>query len=166
VAAKTQVSLEDYLGTSFQPDCDYLDGELVERNVGQRRHSKVQRTLLSLFHRPTATVPLYAFPELRLKLATRRYRVADLVAFAGQEPAEEIPSSPPLVAIEILSPDDRFREIHEKLADYRAWGVPHVWFVDPYERKIYVYGDRGLTEVPALEIPEHGLQIPAAKVFT
>ena len=29
------VSLQEYLETSYRPDCDYLDGELLERNVGE-----------------------------------------------------------------------------------------------------------------------------------
>ena len=36
------VSLEEYLATSYHPDCDYVDGMLTERNVGQKDHSKLQ----------------------------------------------------------------------------------------------------------------------------
>ena len=32
--ATTQVSLEEYLRTDYEPDCDYVDGELEERNAG------------------------------------------------------------------------------------------------------------------------------------
>jgi len=32
--AATQVSLEEYLHTSYEPDMEYVDGVLVGRNVG------------------------------------------------------------------------------------------------------------------------------------
>ena len=36
------VSVSEYLATSYRPDCDYLDGELLERNVGEWDHSRLQ----------------------------------------------------------------------------------------------------------------------------
>jgi len=36
------VSVEEYLNTSYRPDCDYLEGELLERNVGEWDHSRLQ----------------------------------------------------------------------------------------------------------------------------
>ena len=32
------ISIDEYLHTSFRPDCDFVDGEVRERNVGMRRH--------------------------------------------------------------------------------------------------------------------------------
>src|SRR6185437_6346576 len=39
------VSLTEYLNTSYRPDCDYLDGELLERNAGEWDHSRLQMLL-------------------------------------------------------------------------------------------------------------------------
>ena len=44
--AATLVPVEEYLRTTYHPDCDYVDGEVLERNVGERDHSKVQRELI------------------------------------------------------------------------------------------------------------------------
>ena len=85
------------------------------------------------------------------------------VVFKG-EPAEDVPSSPPLVAIEILSPDDRFAGVLTKLEEYGAWGVAHVWFVDPISRKLYVY-TAGLSETSAFRLPEYGVEMAASEVF-
>ena len=165
MAAQTQISVEEYLRTSFDgPDREYVDGEIVERNVGDYRHSKAQRRLVTLFDRLADNLPLHPLPELRVKLAPKRYRVIDLAVFSGDEPTEDVPSSPPLIAIEILSPDDRFADVLEKFEDYRKWGVPHCWFVDPRSRKIYVYS-AGLSEVPAFRIPEFDVEIPATEIF-
>ena len=32
MATRTLVSVEEYLATSYRPDCDYVDGKVVERN--------------------------------------------------------------------------------------------------------------------------------------
>ena len=32
----TPISLEEYLNTSYRPDCDWVDGEVRERNGGGR----------------------------------------------------------------------------------------------------------------------------------
>jgi hypothetical protein len=39
------VSVADYRNTTFRPDCDYVDGEIVERNVGEYEHSRPQGLL-------------------------------------------------------------------------------------------------------------------------
>ncbi len=40
--ARTLISVEEYLATSYRPDCDYVDGEVVERNLGEWDHSRLQ----------------------------------------------------------------------------------------------------------------------------
>ena len=40
----TLVPLSEYLETSYRPDCDYLEGELLERNVGEWDHSRFSRS--------------------------------------------------------------------------------------------------------------------------
>jgi hypothetical protein len=36
------ISLTEYLNTDYEPDTDYVEGMLEERNVGRRRHSETQ----------------------------------------------------------------------------------------------------------------------------
>ena len=126
-------------------------------------HSNAQRRLIVWFAGMEEKLSIQCFPDLRLRVGERRYRVVDLAAFQGW-PTEDIPSSPPLVAIEILSPDDRSAEILTKLEEYRVWGVTHVWFVNPISRKLYVYS-AGLSEVATLSLPEYGVEIAAPEVF-
>jgi hypothetical protein len=47
----TLVSLAEYLRTSYDPDCDFVEGEVRERNVGKRKHSYAQGEILSWFNR-------------------------------------------------------------------------------------------------------------------
>jgi len=164
MAAHTQISVEEYLRTSFDsPDCEYLDGEIVERGMPNLPHSNAQKRLIGWFLGMEEKLSLHCFPDLRLRVGARRYRVVDLAVFQGK-PLEDVPSSPPLVAIEILSPDDRFAEVLAKLEEYRAWGVAHVWFVDPISRKLYIY-TVGLSETAAFGLPEYGVEMAAPEIF-
>ena len=43
MAVGIQVSVEEYLHTSYRPDCDYVDGEVQERNLGNEIISSAQR---------------------------------------------------------------------------------------------------------------------------
>jgi hypothetical protein len=49
MSATTQISLNEYLQTSWRPDQEYVDGELRERNVGKTDHARVQALLVIWF---------------------------------------------------------------------------------------------------------------------
>jgi Uma2 family endonuclease len=36
------LSVEEYLASSYEPDCDYIDGHLEERNLGEWAHANLQ----------------------------------------------------------------------------------------------------------------------------
>jgi Uma2 family endonuclease len=46
---------------------------------------------------------------------------------------------PPLLAVEVLSPYDKQREIDEAIEEYLACGVRVVWIVDPFDDTVTVY---------------------------
>ncbi len=94
-----------------------------------------------------------------MQLAPDVFRIPDIAVFAGSPPGKEVPDVPPLVAIEILSEDDRLPAVIEKLEEYREWGVPHIWLIDPQLRLQYLYRDQKLKEVPALELPGYPIKL-------
>jgi hypothetical protein len=55
------VHLKQYLATTYHPDCDYVDGVLVERNVGQKDHSKLQGEVFAWFRSRRQALGLAAF---------------------------------------------------------------------------------------------------------
>ena len=85
--------------------------------------------------------------------------------YAGAEPTERVPTNPPLVAIEILSPLDRHSEVMQKFEEYSDWGVQHIWLVDPNRRKLEMYHAGTLSEVAVLEIPEYDVRFTALDIF-
>jgi Uma2 family endonuclease len=129
----------------YEPDCDYVDGELVERNVGEYEHSAIQEALLAWFRQFRKTLGIRALPELRVRIAARRFWVPDICVTIGN-PGERILSKPPLLCIEILSPEDRMSRIMERIGDYRSFGVPNIWIIDPATHKGYSATDCGLLE--------------------
>ena len=166
MATQTLVPVEDYLRRVDEGGCpDYLDGVLVERNVGHYKHSKIQVLLVAAFLELGKRIPCHAAPELHLKLAARRYRVADLAVFFGPEPGPDIPTMPPDLVVEVLSPDDRHKDLIEKLEEYRQWGVTHIWFVDPWTERLHVYNDAGLMQVASFRLPESDFEITPKDLF-
>jgi hypothetical protein len=45
MATRALIPVEVYLTTVYRPDCDYVDGEVLERNLGGRKHSQIQMAL-------------------------------------------------------------------------------------------------------------------------
>jgi Uma2 family endonuclease len=164
---KTLISEQEYLRMPF-PDreMEYVCGELVERTLPNNEHSETQGELVYRARKLAETLPLHIRPELRLKVAPGKYRVIDIAIYAGEKPVGLIPVEPPLVAIEILSPDDTLADIMQRLKEYQDWGVVHVWLADPQARKFYVYSRQGLLAVAAFELPEFGARIAADEVFS
>jgi len=164
MGAKSALSDEQYLHTSF-PDLDkeYRDGELVERSLPTYPHGRTQGHLFAFFAALPKNLSLHATVETRLRLRTGLYLIPDVAVFHGDEPPD-VPDHPPLVAIEILSPDDHFQRVGDKLEEYRAWGVPHTWAVDPVAQRFYS-NDGKLVEVDELPIPELGITLCKSDIF-
>ena len=165
MGTRAALSVEEYLNTSF-PDLDkeYRDGEIVERSLPDRLHSKTQALIIAFFMALRKTLPVFTYAELRLRIREGLYLIPDVCVFYPTEPQEPVPDTPPLIAIEILSRKDRMTKVREKLQEYRAWGVTHVWLVDPYSKRLYTCNGV-LTEVPTLTIPELNIELTPADVF-
>src|ERR1700733_12188862 len=165
MGTKAALPVAEYLRTSY-PDLDkeYRDGELVERSLPDYLHSKTQGLLIALFFALRKAFPVFVCPELRLRVRPGLYRIPDVSVFYPNEPQERVPATPPFVAIEILSPDDRMPDVRNKLAEYRAWGVTYVWLVDPHSKRMYTW-DAELVEVSTLKIPELGVEVTPADIF-
>ena len=131
MGATAFVSVEEYLTTSYRPDCDYVNGEVLERNFGRKDHSRLQGQALFWFMMREQSLGLAAFPEQRLRVGPRRFRVPDICVYQRPEPDEQIFTRPPYICIEILSPEDRLARVQERLDDYLAMGVVNVWLLDP-----------------------------------
>ena len=83
MALLTAVPVEEYLRKSYDPDREYVDGQLVERHVGDRPHSMVQSNVIFSLRQRYGS--LFVWPEQRIRtIADRRSRVPDCFDRYGQ----------------------------------------------------------------------------------
>ena len=146
MATGTMVSVEEYLKTSYSPDCDYVDGRLVERNVGEWDRSRLQAALTSYFYTREKQSGLLVATEQRVQVTASRFRVPDVCLVNAPTAGHQILYSPPFLCIEILSKDDRVVAMQEKIDDYLNFGVKCVWVIDPQTRKAHIYHPTGIAE--------------------
>ena len=155
------ISVEQYLRSTYDPDCDYVDGEVIDRPMGERDHSELQRELILFFGNLRSRQKVFVFPEQRVQVARTRFRVPDVCVYIGEKPRTQVLNTPPFICIEVLSPDDRVSRMQRKIDDYRTFGVPHVWVIDPQTRRAWVHTREGSreaqgvlrTEAPVCEVP-------------
>ena len=166
MATSTQTPLAEYLATTYRPDCEYLEGEVVERDMGERDHSTAQmRISADLFER-SGPLGIHVFPEQRVQVRPDRYRVPDIFVVLGPEPVEQVFTSPPFLCIEVLSRRDTMTSMQERIDDYLTFGVPFVWLIDPRLKRAYVYTTSGMTEaISVLRTRDPELTVPLAVVF-
>ncbi len=163
----TIVPVELYLNTSYRPDCDYVDGEVLERNLGEQPHASVQKFFIRYLGNREDEWGLTVFPEQRVQISQTRYRVADVCVVLQTTGFEPIVRTPPPLCIEVVSKDDRMSEMQERVHDYIRMGVTAVWVIDPKRRRSF-FADRSETLQLAGEmLTVHGteIRVPTAEIF-
>jgi Uma2 family endonuclease len=148
MATLVTLSVEEYLRTSYDPDMEYVDGQLVERNVGEYFHSRSQALLTVLLVSREHQRRYRAFTSLSIRISPTRYRIPDICVVALPYKVSPILEKPDL-AIEIVSPDDRFSSVLEKVAEYLQAGIANVWIVDPYQRVVFEADSAGVRAAPS-----------------
>ena len=167
MASATFLSITDYLATDYSPDCDYVDGIILERNVGEHDHAKVQKKILLYLAAREKEWNIYVIQEQRIRVSATRFRVPDLCVVAGPAPDEQVFTRPPFLCIEILSPEDRMDRMQERIDDYLAFGVEYVWVLNPRTRKAWSYTSEGMTEARdgVLRTENPPIVLPLSEVF-
>ena len=153
------ISVREYLRTSYSPDCEYVDGRIEERNLGEKEHSILQTFFAFLFRLHRVEWGVEVFAELRTHVAARRFRIPDVLVTRAEVKFEGVLDSPPLIAIEILSPDDRLSGMQTKIDEYIAFGVEHIWIFDPQRRSAWRADREGLHPVTEGELTVAGTPI-------
>lgn len=165
MATGTMISEQEYLRTSYEHDCEWIEGQVRERAMPDEFHSALQTFFVGYFYQAGRALGLRVRPELRVHVAQRRYRIPDVTILPSSAPLKTIPDSPPAICIEILSPEDRKGELHEKIADYVAMGVKTIWVVDPRRRLLWTADADGMHPVDSFHVPNSDLAITPAEMF-
>jgi len=165
MSSTAHVPLNIYLETSFRPDREYLDGQIRERNVGRWEHGRIQALLAAWFGQNEEHWGVIGSVSQRVFVSQYRVRVPDLVVLvAGPQP--DVLVNPPLLVIEILSPDDSYSDTQERSWDYRNMGVETIWIIDPKTRSGRMCTGSNWTEAVRLEVPGTQLYVNLDEIFS
>jgi Uma2 family endonuclease len=165
--AATLIPVSEYLSTAYRPDCEYLDGVVQERNVGEWDHSRLQALLMRALLASESRLGILVVPEQRVQVKSTRFRVPDICVVLATEPREQILTHPPFLCVEILSKDDTMTTMYERINDYLEFGVPYVWVLDPRTRRAWTFTTGAAREATAglLETADPAIQVPLNELF-
>lgn len=161
------VSVEEYLHSSYRPDCEYVDGRVEERSVGEHDHGYLQILLGTLFTNHRTDWGVRAVTEVRTQVKPSRFRLPDVSVLRADAPREQIITHPQLIAIEILSPEDRWNRLQERIDDYLAFGIENIWVLDPETRKAWTADRTGTHPVQSgeLTVPATPIRVVLSEMF-
>jgi len=152
------LTLDAWIASYDRQPVEVVEGESIPMHPPTRPHMRISRDLLLSISAFLADHPLgeawpdntpYVLQEEDMEGETwvKGARVPD-VSFVSQERiavhnAQHGEDGPwrlaPDLAVEIISPNDSYSDIHRKIADYLNAGTRLVWIVDPANRVVRVH---------------------------
>ena len=139
----TTTSVEEYLRTSYEHDPEFIDGEIKRRPKPTKLHAFVQMMVGAWFIQRMDEWHIFAYSEVRTRVRPQNFRLPD-VAIAYRSPINsKTLDEAPLIAIEILSDDDRTVDLRNRARDFTAMGTEYVWLLDPESRQAYRWIPKG-----------------------
>lgn len=135
--------------------------------MGEKEHAILQRALVLLFGIKSHDWKVKVYPELRVQVNATNYRVPDITVTRAGIEWERILRTPPLLLIEILSPEDTLTKMRRRVDDYLRFGTEYVWAIDPEMRKAYVCSASGFQEPEdgVLAIPSTPIRVVLSELF-
>jgi Uma2 family endonuclease len=165
MATTTFVPVEVYLRShDYEPDAEYVDGEILERPMGEFGHADWQQAIQRWFADHAREWSVRALSELRVQVGPTRFRLPDVTVLDRVLPVERVITQPPIAVFEVLSPEDTVMRLKRKLADYAQMGIPQIWVVDPDNGSFERYQSGQL--VPRTRFEQAGIQFNLAEIAT
>ena len=165
MATATHISLEQYLQTPFEPDAEYVGGEVQERNRGEYEHNTVQREILLWFRLHDKSWQTRTIQEQKTRLTSGNVRVPDVSVWRRDVPVQPVFDQPQLIVVEVLAPEDRQSRVQEKIEDYRGFQVPNIWVVDPIKRIAWDCSDANWTRKERFEVAGSPIYLDLRDLF-
>jgi Uma2 family endonuclease len=164
MSTATHISEEQYLRSTFEPDAEYVDGEIRTRPIGTYSHADWQMAIATWFLQHAKEWSIRSIPVQCTRVRAGRYRVPDVAVLDRANPKEEVVTVAPLVVFEVLSPDDTVQELYEKLDDYAAMGIPQIWVADPKTGVFKHYLDSCLKPASRFTFSERGIEFSIREI--
>jgi Uma2 family endonuclease len=149
VAERTDYTPEDLLAMPDGERYELVNGALVERPMGTLADWVTGQLVRRLgdfcdshplgYVFPVSSGGFQGFPD-----SPRTVRKPDIAFVAyGRFPGEELPagfaSLAPDLAVEVISPNDLYEAVEQKIEEYVRAGVRLVWVISPQNRTVRVY---------------------------
>jgi hypothetical protein len=168
MAATAQVSrvpVEVYLSSSYEPDAEFVNGAIEERQMGEWSHADWQAAIVEFFRGRRVLWNIRVAPELRVQVSAGNFRVPDVTVIDRSLPVEQIITHPPIAVFEILSPEDTLTRMMAKLGDYERLGVQTILVLDPNGQNYRFIAGR-LEPLPsgALDLPGSACRFDLAEI--
>jgi len=111
---------------------ELVDGRIEMSPAPAHRHSRAQGRLVTHLSN-LAPDDIEVEPEAGITLneARTHQRQPDLVAFSAKDAEDPYLTRPPLLVVEVLSPDSVFRDTDTKRREYAEFGIPSYWIINP-----------------------------------
>ncbi len=164
------IPIEEYLANPAYEHAEWVDGEVVELNVGGKKHARIQariaRKLDEYLERRRGG---YVAVELHCRLKAGggvRFRLPDVAVVLGDEEPEAryLDRAPDLVA-EIRSPEDSLSGLHLKIAEYLENGTRLAWLILPEEQAALVFAPNAPTRTVLRDgVLEGGDVLPGLRI--
>lgn len=181
VAAPSETKLitgEELLAMGDIGPCELIDGRIVPMSPTGDEHGIVEVKLggrLDTFvsERDLGWV-MVGEVGIYIRRNPDRVRGADVVFISKErlpKPQGKFLEVAPELVVEIMSPDDRWQDVWEKLEDYFSIDVQWVWVVEPANRAVLIF--RSPTEIEKLGEKDTlhgegilaGFELPVASLF-
>ncbi|MBU7582436.1 MAG: Uma2 family endonuclease [Nostoc sp. TH1S01] len=142
-----KLTFEEYLtyddGTGFH--YELVDGRLELINIPTIEHFLIAKFLEQLLDAEIKrlSLPELTFQQTGIRTGINKSRLTDLCVVKQEQARDLLKASavfetPPLLIVEVVSPDSIKRDYRHKRSEYATVGVPEYWIVDPLEGKITV----------------------------
>lgn len=145
--AKHLVTFEEYVYYQQDNEICYelIDGELAAMPPALFKHLVIADFIDTAFKQQIIKqqLPWVSLREIGIRTAPYRSRIADICVMTQQQLAESIDKiailqTPPLLAVEVVSPESVKRDYRYKRSEYASLGIPEYWIVDALEAKVSV----------------------------
>ena len=164
MATTTHTPLEVYLRSAFDPDAEYIDGEIRERPMGEDDHSAWQEAICAWFRNNGEEWNIRIRPELRVQVLNENYLVPDVAILDAANLRERIATLPPLAVFEVWSPENKIREMMRKLDLYAQMGIPQIWLIDPSDPIWQRFVEGKLVDSNLFDFPERGIRFEMKEI--
>jgi Uma2 family endonuclease len=151
LATPERCSPDDLLALPDAKGCELVDGRLVEKQGGGEKGyvgGRIAYLLAAFLEAHPVGLPFISEAGYQCFPGRRLVRKPD-VSFVrrGRLPGDRPPRGhirvAPDLAAEVVSPNDTYYEVDEKVSEYLDAGVPLVWVVNPQARTVHVYRPDG-----------------------